>query len=189
MKKIFCLVAVVLAIQFSVLAQGSTPLRFLLEGAIGFGGDDVATVYFTNGNSQRVNAGQGIAIGVGGELAIPGVESLRLRSTVGFKYVTSAADNVHIRLTRIPINISGNYVFNNTWRAAVGMAFHNNIRFNAGGIGDNFALNNASGPFFEIAYKWIGFSFTSMNYEDKLGEIYSANSFNVTLSEVFPRRK
>jgi hypothetical protein len=41
-------------------------------------------VFFTNGASQRVNAGQGIAIGVGGELAIPGVESLRLRSTVEF---------------------------------------------------------------------------------------------------------
>lgn len=189
MRKIYCLLAVFLAFQFYAQAQSTSPLRFLLEGAIGFGGDDVATVFFTNGSSQRVNAGQGIAIGVGGELAIPGVESLRLRSTVGFKYVTSAADNVHIRLTRIPINISGNYVFNETWRAAVGMAFHNNIRFNAGGIGDNFALNNASGPFFEIAYKWIGFSFTSMNYEDKLGEVYSANSFNVTLSEVFPRRK
>lgn len=189
MRKIYCLLAVFLAFNLYVEAQSTTHLRFLIDGAIGFGGDDVATVYFTNGNTQRVNAGQGIAIGVGGELAIPGVESLRLRSTVGFKYVTSAADNVHIRLTRIPINISGNYVFNETWRVAAGMAFHNNIRFNAGGIGDNFALNNASGPFFEFAYKWIGFSFTSMDYVDPMGDSYNANSFNVTLSEVFPRRK
>lgn len=189
MRKIYCLLAVFLAFQFYAQAQSTTPLRFLIEGAVGFGGDDVATVIFTNGESQRVNAGQGIAIGVGGELAIPGVESLRLRSTVGFKYVTTAADNAHIRLTRIPINISGNYVFNDTWRAAVGIAFHNNIRFNADGIGNDFSLNNASGPFVEIAYKWIGISYTSMTYEDEFGDAYSANSINVTFSGVIPKRK
>ncbi len=32
------------------------------------------------------------------------------------------------------------------------------------GLGENFALGNASDPFFEFAYKAIGLSYTNMNY-------------------------
>ncbi|MCC5939378.1 MAG: hypothetical protein JJU34_19015 [Lunatimonas sp.] len=170
-------------------AQTSKPLRFLLEGALELGGDEVATVQFTNGQSQRVNAGQGISIGAGGEFAVPGLESLRLRSSVGIKYVTSAADNVHIRLTRIPIRVSGNYVFNETWRTGVGMAFHQNIRFNSGGLGGNFSLGNASGPFFEFAYKSIGLSYTIMSYQDEMANVYAANAIGLIISGSFPRRR
>jgi hypothetical protein len=173
----------------STYAQGTKPLRFLIAGGLEFGGDEVATVNFTNGQSQNVNAGQGISLGVGAEYAIPGAESIRLRSTVGFKYVTTAADNVHIRLTRIPINLSGNYVFNNTWRVGLGYSFHNNIKFNAGGIGDNFTLQNTSGPFIEIAYKWVGLSYTIMEYKDEFGGSYSANSIGIVFSGVVPPRK
>lgn len=171
-----------------VSAQNTTPLRFLIEGGLALGGDDVATVNFTNGQSQRVNAGQGISMGVGAEYAIPSLESIRLRSSVGIKYVTTAADNAHIRLTRIPINVSGNYVFNDTWRLGLGMSFHTNIKFNAGGIGDNFTLGNASGPFIEFAYKWVGLTYTIMNYKDAFGEAYNANSIGLTFSGVLPKR-
>jgi hypothetical protein len=172
----------------SAIAQNNKPLRFLIEGALALGGDEVATVNFTNGQSQRVNAGQGISLGVGGEFTIPNLENFRLRSTVGIKYVTTAADNAHIRLTRIPINLSGNYVFKESWRLGLGMAFHTNIKFNAGGIGDNFTLGNAKGPLFELAYKWVGLSYTVMTYKDEFGDSYNANSIGLTFSGIFPKR-
>ncbi|WP_373524415.1 hypothetical protein [Aquiflexum sp.] len=56
-------------------AQSSPPLRFLIGGALELGGDEVATITFTNGQSQKVNAGQGISLGVGAEYAIPNLEN------------------------------------------------------------------------------------------------------------------
>lgn len=185
MRKIIYLLLVLFLVQFKVHAQDNPPLRFLIGGALELGGDEVASVSFTNGQSQRVNAGQGISLGLGAEYAIPNLENIRLRSTVGFKYVTTAADNVHIRLTRIPINLSGNYVFNETWRVGLGMSFHTNIKFNAGGIGDNFQLQNTSGPYLEFAYKWVGLSYTMMTYKDDFGGSYSANAIGLTLSGIF----
>ena len=88
------------------------PLRLLIVTALELGGDKIAEVYFNNGEKQGVRAGQGISVGVGGQLQIPGAEKFLLRSTVGFKYVTTAADNVHIRLTRVPIVVSGSYMAN-----------------------------------------------------------------------------
>lgn len=171
------------------IAQEYKPLRFLLTGAFEFGGDAIATVAFTNGDEQKVNAGQGVSVGAGVEFTAPKIEQLRLRATVGIKYVTTAADNAHIRLTRIPLIVSANYVIQEKWRIGMGLAMHSNIKFNADGLGDNFTLKNSSGPVFEVAYKWIGISYTSMKYKDQFGESYNANAFGVTLSGVIPGRK
>lgn len=169
-------------------AQDSKPIRFLVNGALEFGGDPVATVFFTNGDSQKVRAGQGISVGLGFEYAIPKMEQIRLRSTVGIKYVTTAADDVHIRLTRIPFQFTGNYVINDAWRIGAGLAVHSNIKFNSGGLGGDFNLKTASGPIFEVAYKYVGLSYTAMKYSDQLGNDYSANAIGITFSGVFPGR-
>ena len=39
---------------------------FLAQMDLDFGGDDVATLAFTDGDTQNVKAGQGIGIGIGG---------------------------------------------------------------------------------------------------------------------------
>lgn len=59
--------------------QPSLKLRPLLQMALEMGGEPVATVDFTNGNSQNVNAGQGVSLGVGGELSFLPNKQLGLR--------------------------------------------------------------------------------------------------------------
>lgn len=53
-----------------------SPLRFLVAAAMEFGGDPVAEIYFTDGNTQSVKAGQGVSLAVGGELQFPAAEIL-----------------------------------------------------------------------------------------------------------------
>lgn len=43
------------------------PIRFLISGALEFGGDEIAEVFFTNGVSQSINAGQGGSIAIGAD--------------------------------------------------------------------------------------------------------------------------
>lgn len=167
----------------------STPtLQFLINGALELGGDAVATVGFTNGDSQNVNAGQGLSLGVGGELSMLKNHQLRLRGSIGIKYVTTAADNAHIRLTRIPMILTANWVIEDDWRIGAGIASHQAIRFNGGGIGPNFKLTSPAGPTFEVAYKGIGLSYTILTYTDEFGDSYDANSIGLTFSGVFSKK-
>jgi hypothetical protein len=148
------------------------------------GGDPVATVAFTNGDSQKVNAGQGISVGVGGELSLFKKEQFRLRGSVGIKYVTTAAENAHIRLTRIPMILTANWMYQEDWRIGAGIVSHQAIRFNAGGLGNNFDLSSPAGLVVEVAYKGIGLSYTKLTYEDEFGIFYGANAIGLTFSGI-----
>jgi hypothetical protein len=165
----------------------STPVRFLAGAALELGGDKIADIYFTNGETQSVRAGQGISVAAGGQLQIPGAEKWLFRSTVGFKYVTTAADNVHIRLTRIPIIVSGNYMATPKLRLGAGLAMHTAIRFNTDGLGEDYKFKGASGPVFEIAYAGVGLSYTVMKYKDEENARYSANAVGLSFSMAFPK--
>ena len=174
--------------SFAQETKSPTKLRLLLNGALELGGDPVATIAFTNGDSQKVNAGQGISVGVGGELSMFKKEQFRLRGSIGIKYVTTAAENAHIRLTRIPMILTANWMPQDDWRIGAGIVSHQAIRFNAGGIGTNFDLSSPAGLVLEVAYKGIGLSYTKLTYEDEFGVFYGANSIGLTFSGVVPKR-
>lgn len=169
--------------QETTLSTNNSPnLKFLVGAGIEFGGDSVAQIFFQNGSDQSVNAGQGLAVSVGGELSFPSLEKFSLRATLGFKYVTTKATNYHITLTRIPLEFSANYMVTKSIRLAAGFASHQNIKFNSDGLGANETFKGGFGPKLEIAYKWIGLSYTIMNYSDSLNNSYNANAFGITLS-------
>lgn len=162
--------------------------RLLVGGALSMGGDRVAEVYFTNGGSQSVKAGQGISVAVGGEFQIPKVEKLLLRATVGYKYVTTAADNAHIRLTRVPLDFTANWMLMDRLRIGAGIAMHRAIQLKADEIGQDIRFKGASGPTFEVAYRGVGLQYTAMKYTDQQQQTYSANSIGLTFTAVIPRR-
>ena len=164
------------------------PVRLLLGGALEFGGDDVATVYFTNGQSQKVNAGQGGSVAVGAEFGFKALERFRLRTTVGYKYVTTQADNAHIRLTRVPLHFTANWMPTDKIRLGAGLVTHRAVNLNADGIGENMKFDAATGPIIEVAYRGVGLSYTIMEYKDRLNNIYSANAIGLTISGVLPKR-
>ena len=93
-----------------------------------------------------------------------------------------------IRLTRIPMILTANWIPQDDWRIGAGIVSHQAIRFNAGGIGTNFDLSSPAGLVLEVAYKGIGLSYTKLTYEDEFGVFYGANSIGLTFSGVVPRR-
>ena len=165
-----------------------SPVRFLIKGALELGGDDVAEVYFTNGDKQSVKAGQGGSIAIGGEFQMPGVEKLLFHATVGYKYVTTQADNVHIRLTRVPIQVTANWMATKKLRFGAGLATHQWIRFKADDIGQDMTFDGATGPTFEVAYRGIGLTYTAMTYKDQNKHPYSANAIGLSFTLTIPKR-
>lgn len=165
------------------------PVRLLIRGALELGGDKITEVYFTNGNTQSVRAGQGGSIAVGAQVQVPGAERLLFHASVGIKYVTTEADNAHIRLTRVPVLLTANWMAAKRLRLGTGLAMHRGIRFKADGIGEDLKFHGASGPVFEIAYSGIGLSYTAMQYKDEFDNKYSANAIGITFTGVIPGKK
>ncbi|MDX2282952.1 MAG: hypothetical protein NW241_02270 [Bacteroidia bacterium] len=170
-------------------AEPAASLQLLLGSALELGGDKVAEIFFTNGESQFVRAAQGITVFAGGQLKFRDLNQLVLRGSVGIKYVTTAADNAHIRLTRIPVAASAGWMVTPDIRLSAGVVTHQSIRFRADGVGEDLDFQPAAGPVFEVAWKGVGFSFTPMNYTDEFGDTYSARAFGLTLSGVVRLKK
>jgi hypothetical protein len=152
-------------------------ISFSLGGAIEFGGDQVATVYFTNGEDQSVNAGQGGLLL--SALDIPMSKKFSIRTLVGFKFVTTAANNANITLTRFPLQVSGVLKLDEKWWMSAGLATQAGINFKGDWVLNSFKLTTKGGPTFGLGYKQFFVSYTGMKYTDDQQYDYNASSFGL----------
>ena len=87
----------------SAFTQAAEPAKrggFLGQLDLDFGGDDIATLSFTDGDTQNVKAGQGLGLGVGGWFRPVESVPFELQGILGYKVVWTAADNADIKMTR-----------------------------------------------------------------------------------------
>lgn len=191
-RSFFVLLLAQLLLNTQVKAQQSQrPLtaKFLVEAGVEYGGDEILQVFFTNGEDQTMRAGQGGTIAVGGEFQFSQVKQLMLRTSIGLKYNTTAADNANIRLVRFPFHFTPFYKINNDFRLGVGVTTHLNPNLKGDGFLADIAYKSSVGPRFEFGYKWIALTYTALKYKDEKGESFSANSFGASVSFTFPNKK
>ncbi len=177
MKKFILFMMLICSVSYS--QSENIKARFLIAGALDFGGDDVGYVYFTDGTTQSINSGQGVAISIGGELDFLKTKGLFLRGTIGYKYVTTKAENAHIRLTRIPLELTANYNIVKRFWAGLGLTSHTGIKLNFDGLAQNEKFTSSLGTILKIGYGGLGISYTIMKYEGSYNDVYNANSFGL----------
>lgn len=187
MKSNFLAVLFAFSIFSALQAQEVKPIRLLLGGALELGGDEVAEILFVDGSSQSVNAGQGGSLFLGAQFQLPAVKSLLFRASAGFKYVTTKAENVNIRLTRVPFHFTGHYLITDDIHIGGGLAMHTGIKFKADGIGDDVAFDAASGPRIEAGWKGLALTYTNMKYNADNGNTYDASSFGLSFMATIPK--
>jgi hypothetical protein len=190
-KIVFVLHLGLVLTTFQVLAQQSdrnSIAKFLIEGGIEYGGDEILKVFFTNGEDQTMRAGQGGYVAVGGQLQFSSVKQLMLRASIGIKYNTTAANNANIRLTRLPLNLTPYWKINEDFRLGVGVTTHINPSLKLDGFGPDVAFTSTVGPRFEFGYKWIALTYTAISYEDETGESFSASSIGASISLTLPNK-
>lgn len=176
------------SLAFAQKSEKALTAKFLVEAGVEYGGDEILQVFFTNGEDQTMRAGQGGTIAVGGEFQFKDVKHLMLRTSIGLKYNTTAADNANIRLTRFPFHFTPFYKINNDFRLGVGITTHLNPNLKGDGFLQDIAYKSSVGPRFEFGYKWIALTYTSVKYKDETGENFSANSFGASVSFTFPNK-
>lgn len=146
--------------------QGTGPRGgFLVQSDIEFGGDTVATVDFENGDSQNVHAGQGISLGVGGYLRPSKSVPVEIAAVVGYKYVTTAANNADIHMSRTVIKLNATYWFENGWFITGGLTHHISPELDGDGFFSNVPFDDATGFSAEGGWRWIALRYTNIKYK------------------------
>jgi len=168
--------------------RGAAPHRFawVLDATFEYGGDPVVEVTFTDGSTQKITAGQGGTFSFGADFRP--TPNLGLRTLVGWKFATSAADNVTLLLTRVPVEAVASWYFTPDVRLGVGGTYHAAVNFDGGGLGPNLAFDPAMGATVELGWKAIALTYTNMNYTDELGAQYNASNVGVSLNWLFGKR-
>lgn len=169
-----------------IVAPASLPapgpyVGLLVDLALEMGGDRVAETFFEDGGSQTMRAGQGGTASVGLEVRPRQDSPLGVRATVGFKYVTTAATNVDIKMTRIPIEVVGTYRFPNHAFVGAGYVRHTNIKFDGGGLAEDVDFDDAQGATVEAGWKWVALTYTMLTYKDEFGNEYDAGAPGISL--------
>ncbi|MBS4042309.1 MAG: hypothetical protein KGZ59_00640 [Chitinophagaceae bacterium] len=172
-------------IAFSQTQNSNVNVKFLVEGGVEYGGDEILKVFFTNGGDQTMRAGQGGYVSIGGQFEFSAIKNFMLRTSIGFKYNTTAANNANIRLTRIPITIMPNLLLKNNFRLGLGVSTHQSVNFKGDGFVQDIKFTSSLAPRFEVGYKWISLTYTSMKYKAENGKELSANSFGISFSHAF----
>ncbi len=92
-------------------------------------------------------------------------------------------------LTRIPINLLGFWKITDNIRLGVGVTTHQFVKLNGDDFLRDVDYKSTLGSRFEIGYKWIALTYTSINYKNDTNKLFSANSVGVCLSYGFPNKK
>ena len=171
----------------SLSAQETVTAALLYEAGLEYGGDELLTLQFTNGEEQVMLAGQGGYASIGGELRLANVDYLALRATVGIKYNTTAADNANIAFTRIPVNIVPHFYFDEMIHVGVGITTHQRVRLNGDGFTPDVDFAGSISPRFEIGYGGCALTYSIQDYTSQ-AEVLSGSSFGISFTYVVPAK-
>ena len=167
-------IATPLRAQIETFDSAEKTTGWLMTFNAEFGGDAVATVLFTDGSEQDVNAGQGISLSVG-RFFRPNAGPLMYSAGLGYKYVTTKAENADITLTRFVLDARVDRgLANHLWIGA-GPVLHVGTKLRTDGLGPNESYDPALGINFRFGWKALSVTYTMMSYKGELGGTYNAS--------------
>ena len=121
--------AVLLATTGAAQAQASStntvmipaPMRVMLGfNAVG-GGDDLVSAKRTDGKTDTIKAGEGIAFYAGVDYRV--APAFSLQASLGYHTNRISADNGKLEFTRIPAELLAFYHINENWRVGGGLRY------------------------------------------------------------------
>lgn len=138
-------------------AVGITPI---FEFSAGMGGDTLAELSFVGGGSQDINAGDGLTLS--GGLIQELSDHFEIKYTLGYKFSTSAAENLDVWKSVFPLEVVPSYRSGNH-RFGAGLAYHLSPKLKIDG--DTAKFDNAPGFVVEYGYKIFSIAYTDVDYE------------------------
>jgi len=154
---------------------------FAVQTDFDFGGDKLATVSFTNGKSQDVRAGQGLVVSAGVHFQPVETMPFDVQALVGYKYVTTAASNADITVTRVVLQLVGDYQFDNGMYLGGGLVQHSGTRLDGDGFFRDVDFDDATGFVLQTGWRWVGLHYTNIKYRNNFVKNVDASHVGLRL--------
>ena len=159
---------------------------FLVQVDADFGGDDLATVEFDDNSSQDVKAGQGLALSIGGYFRPVEDSAFDIEASVGYKYVTTKANNADIHVSRTLLQLDGYYRWPNGFYLGGGLMAHLDPKLSGDGFFEDVAFDTATGFNAEIGWRWISLHYANIKYSNEF--VSDIDASHVGLRRPWPDR-
>jgi hypothetical protein len=171
-------------------AEDLRPLHFVIGTGITGGGEKLATVTYTNGDTQDIRSGGLVHYFVG--MDVRAAPHVSVQATVGYHVDSSAgASNGSVRFTRVPIEVLGYFHVNESIRLGGGVRLVNSPELTGRGVASNVndSFDNTVGVVLEGEYKftnWFGLKLraVSESYRSR-GTGFKANGDHAGLYAAF----
>lgn len=152
---------------------------FLGQVDLDFGGDEIVTIEFEDGDSQEIRAGQGIGLSVGGYFRPIESSPFEIQAAIGYKFATTAASNADISVSRTLLQVNALYRWPNGFYLGGGFMQHLSPELNGDGFFEDIRFDDATGFNAEIGWRWIALHYTGMTYENPFVEDVDASSIGI----------
>jgi hypothetical protein len=185
---------VVLAGALSVSSATAMAVDIKGEWALGydFGGDNIADVPLTSGETITLSAGDGFYVKGGISMPLDVVKDLELIGLIGWKYTGVNGTNGSVDVSRFPLDIGLRYTMD-VHHFGAAITTDMSIDFSGSGAGSGYGTKLESQLGISMQYEYvlasgmgIGARYTSLKYDaPDINQTYDASSFGIVLSGSF----
>jgi hypothetical protein len=169
-------------------AQGYSPnsgrLGFVAETAAEFGGDNVVQVFYTNGDTQNIHAGQGVTLSIGAHYQ-PASIPIDFAATVGYKLVGTSDYHTNLGIYRVVLKFTGTYALPNHFWIDAGPVLHLGTRLQGDGYVPDVDFDDSVGVTVGAGWRWFGLTYTNIHYNSVVTGRVDASNAGMTFTWKF----
>ncbi len=158
-----CLLAFSPAQAFDDDGWISGTTHMVVDGGLGFGGDKLVTVVYTNGNTNTIDAGDGLYGDFGVQHNFTDTD-WSFKATAGFDSWAASGHHADVTFTRYPVDLLALYTIGYN-HIGFGVTEHLSPRLDLDGLGPNANFDAATGAILQYQYWLFGVRYTSIRYK------------------------
>lgn len=150
----------------------SKPLRFVAGAGLTYGGEQLVTVRYEDGDEIDIDGGGSVALLVGLDYRVN--PQFSLQGTLGYHVDNASGSNGDVRFERVPFELLGYYHVNGKVRVGGGLRHVTGTALRTDGVADigDYEFRNRTSPVAEIEYLYshqLGFKLRYVNdkFRDK----------------------
>jgi hypothetical protein len=151
----------------------------VLEVSGEFGGDNVAEVFYRDGTSQNIKAGQGVTVAAGLHYQPP-TFPIDFAATAGYKLVRTEAYDTDLGMDRVVIKLTGTYMLPNHFWVDAGPVWHTDVHLNGAGYIPDVDFDQAVGVTVGVGWRWLGLTYTNIHYSSPVTGTVDGSNGGVT---------
>ena len=156
----------------------------VLEAAGEYGGDNLVKVFYRDGYTQDIRAGEGVTLSAGVHYLIPNVP-LDISATAGYKFIRTSDYHTDLGVNRVVLKLTGTYELPRHFWIDAGPVWHTAVKLNGDGYVPDIDFDDAVGVTVGAGWRWVGISYTNIHYTSGLTGNIDASNAGVTFTWKF----